>query len=87
MGKVAEILKVYKNNLSSFVKLFNYLKKNNIRWKDIKYAIDNKNRINFINQQKENLENEIRLMISKKEYLLENLINIKTAKYQNDDKL
>lgn len=62
MKEVAEILKEYKNNLSSFVKLFNYLKKNNIRWKDIKYAIDNKNKINFLNQQKENLEKEVQSM-------------------------
>jgi hypothetical protein len=41
MGKVAFILQEYKNNLSTFRSLFNYLKKNNIRWVDAKRAIDN----------------------------------------------
>jgi hypothetical protein len=42
MKDVSIILLEYKNNLSTFLKLFNYLKKNNIRWVDIKHAIDNK---------------------------------------------
>ena len=42
MGKVASILQEYRCNLSTFLKLFYYLKKNNIRWNDIKQAIDNK---------------------------------------------
>src|SRR6476646_10773345 len=39
MGKVASILQEYKNNLSTFLSLFNYLKKNNILWMDAKRAI------------------------------------------------
>jgi hypothetical protein len=42
MGKVASILQEHKNNLSIFLKLFNYLKKNNIKWNNIEQTIDNK---------------------------------------------
>jgi DNA-binding Lrp family transcriptional regulator len=40
MREVAAILQEYKNNLPTFLKLFNHLK-NNIRWVDAKRAIDN----------------------------------------------
>ncbi len=42
MGQVVAILQEHKNELSTFLKLFNYLKKNNIKWNNIKQAIDNK---------------------------------------------
>ena len=42
MGKVAFILQEHKNELSTFLKLFNYLKKNNIKWNSIKQTIDNR---------------------------------------------
>ena len=42
MRDVAMILQEYKYNLSTILKLFNYLKENHIRWVDIKHRIDNK---------------------------------------------
>jgi|tagenome__1003787_1003787.scaffolds.fasta_scaffold20983234_2 hypothetical protein len=42
MREVAALLQEHKNELSTFLKLFNYLKRNNIKWNNIKQAIDNK---------------------------------------------
>jgi hypothetical protein len=42
MKEVATILQEYKNELSTFLKLFHYLKKNNFKWNNLKQAIDNK---------------------------------------------
>ena len=42
MGKVAFILQEYKDNLSTFLKLFSYLNKNNIKWNNLKQTLDNK---------------------------------------------
>jgi hypothetical protein len=45
MGKAATILKEYKDQLAPLVKLFEWLRKNDTRGKDIRYAIDNVNNI------------------------------------------
>jgi hypothetical protein len=42
MKEVARILQEYKSELSTFLKIFNYLKKNNIKLTYIKNTIDNK---------------------------------------------
>jgi transposase len=42
MKEVAVILQEHKNELSTFLKLFNYLRKNNIKWNNVKQAFDNK---------------------------------------------
>jgi hypothetical protein len=42
MKEIAAILQEHKNELSTFLKLFNYLKKNNIKWNYIKQSIDNR---------------------------------------------
>ena len=42
MKDVAFILQEHKKELSTFLKIFNYLKKNNIKWNSIKQSIDNK---------------------------------------------
>ena len=42
MKEVAFILQEHKKELSTFLKLFYYLKKNNIKWNNLKQSIDNK---------------------------------------------
>src|SRR5215212_5742433 len=45
MHRAATILKEYKDQLVPFVKLFDWLRKNNTRVKDIRYAMENINNI------------------------------------------
>ena len=41
MEEVVFILQEHEKELSTFLKLFYYLKKNNIKWNDLKQSIDN----------------------------------------------
>lgn len=81
MKEVVEILKEYRNNLAAFVKLFNYLKNNKIKWNDIKNVINNTINLKIIEQQKEKLEKEIESILEERDYLLKNLEDIKTTYY------
>jgi hypothetical protein len=58
MGRVATILKVHRNNLAPFVKLFNFIKQNNTKTKDIVHAIEYVNNLKNLENQKENLEKD-----------------------------
>ena len=42
MKEVAFILQEHKKEISTFLKIFNYLKNNNIKWNSIRQSIDNK---------------------------------------------
>ena len=60
MGKAATILKEYKDQLAPLVKLFEWLKKNNTRGKDIRYAIEMINKIKALEQRKgQSLKKEV----------------------------
>jgi hypothetical protein len=59
MNKAIIIRKEHKDQLGPFVKLFEWLKKNNTRGKDVKYAIDNVNNIKALDQQKDKLKKEV----------------------------
>ena len=78
MHKAATILKEYKDQLAPFVKLFELLKKNNTRVRDIRYAVDNVNNIKSLEQQKESLKKEQSIK-EERDYLLDNLGDIKRA--------
>jgi hypothetical protein len=56
MHKASKILKDYKDQMAPFVKLFDWLNKNNTREKDIKYAIDSINNIKALEQRKSKLK-------------------------------
>ena len=73
MGKAAKILKEYKDHLAPFVKMFELLKRNNTRGKDIRYAIDNVNKIKALEQQKDKLKEEVKSIKRERDYLLDNL--------------
>ena len=81
MYKVASILKEYKNQLASFLKLFELLKRNRTRVKDIRYAMENVNNINALKSQREKLNEEVQSMIDQKDILLATINNIKKAYY------
>jgi hypothetical protein len=59
MNKAVTILKEYKDQLGPFVKLFEWVKKNNTRGKDIKYAIENINNIKALEQRRNKLKEEV----------------------------
>jgi hypothetical protein len=59
MQKAATILKENKDQLAPFVKLFEWLRKNNTRGKDIRYAVDNVNNIKALEQRKNKLKEEV----------------------------
>jgi hypothetical protein len=73
MHKATTILKEYKDQLAPFVKLFDLLKRNNTRVKDIRYAVDNGNDIKSLRQQKESLKKEVESIKGQRDYLLDNL--------------
>jgi len=81
MHKVTTILKEYKDQLAPFVKLFEWLKKNNTRGKDIRYAIEMISNINALERQKDKLKKEVESIKGERDYLLENLGDIKRACY------
>ena len=81
MNKAAKILKEYKDQLAPFVKLFEWLKKNNTRVKDIRYAMENINNIKALEQQKDKLKKEVGSIKEERDYLLDNLGDIKRACY------
>ena len=80
-GKAATILKEYKDQLAPFVKLFEWLKKNKTQGKDIRYAIEKINNIKALEQQKDNLKKEVASIKGERDYLLDNLGDIKRACY------
>ena len=61
LHKAATILKEHKNQLPPFVKLFEELKRNNIRARDIRYAMDSLNNIKALEQRKNKLKEELDL--------------------------
>jgi hypothetical protein len=84
MGKAATILKEYKDQLPPLVKLVEWLKKNDTRGKDIRYAIDSINNIKALEQQKnrlkqevQSLKDEVQLLKEERDYLSDNGGDIK----------
>ncbi len=77
MQKVVTILKEHKNQLAPFVKLFEELKRNNTRVKDIRYAMNNINNIKVLEERKSKLKDEVHSLIEERDCLLENLGDIK----------
>jgi hypothetical protein len=73
MHRAAKILKEYKDQLGPFVKLFEWLKINNTRVKDIRYAIEMINNTKALEQQKESLKKEVEYIKEERDYLLDNL--------------
>ncbi len=81
MRSVVRILTEHRKDLAPFLKWFNYIQKNSIKAKDVKIAIDNVNKIKFLNQQKEDLEKGIQTIIEERNCLLHNLQDIKSSYY------
>jgi hypothetical protein len=81
MHKVVKILKEYKNDHPAFVKLFEFIHKNNTKSKDIGYAIKNINNINYLKQQRETLKKEIQSLLDERDYLLDSIGEIKNTSY------
>ncbi len=79
MNKAVTILKEYKDQLGPFVKLIEWIKKNNTRGKDIRYAIEMISNIKALEQQKDKLKKEVESIKGERDYLLDNLGNIKRA--------
>ena len=59
------------------MKMFEWLKKNNTRVKDIRYAIDSVNNIKALEQRKSKLKEEVQSIKEERDYLLDNLGDIK----------
>ena len=81
MREVAFILGEYRNNLSSFLKLFNFIKQNNTKRKDVVTAVRYVNNLNLLGKQKQVLENEIKKLTFEQNYLLNSIGEIKTTYY------
>ena len=81
MHKVAVILKDYKKNLGSFLKWFDCINKYKINSKDLSLAIRYVINRNFQLKQKEDLEKEIGSLIDERDYLREDIKDIKAAVY------
>ena len=81
MNEAAKILKEHQNQLAPFVKLFDWLKRNNTRGKDIRYAMDHVNNIKALEQRKSKLKQEVQSIKGERDYLLDNLGDIKMACY------
>ncbi len=77
MHKAATILKEHKNQLAPFVKLIEELKRNNTRVKDIRGAMNNTNDIKVLEQRKSKLKEEVHSLKEERNYLLDNLGDIK----------
>ena len=59
MCRAATILKEYKDQLAPFVKLFEWLMKNETRGKDIRYAIEMINNIKALEQRRNKMKEEV----------------------------
>jgi cell division protein FtsB len=85
-GKAATILKEYKDQLAPLVKLVEWLRKNETRGKDIRYAIDSINNIKALEQRKNKLKEEVQslkgnvqLLKEERDYLSDNGGDIKVG--------
>jgi hypothetical protein len=81
MHRAAKILKENKDQLAPFVKLFEWLKINNTRGKDIRYAIEMISNIKALEQRKDKLKKEVESIKGERDYLLDNLGDIKRVCY------
>ncbi len=77
MYKVSLILKDYKKDLGLFLKWFDCINKYKINSKDLSLAIRYVSDRNFQLKQKGDLEKEIESLIDERDYLLENIKDIK----------
>ncbi len=71
MHKAVTILKDYKGHLSPFIKWFEWLKKNNTRGRDVKYAIEMINNIKALEQRRNKLNEEVQSLKEKVQSLKE----------------
>ena len=81
MNDIVNLLKEHKNQWHSFVKLFDELKKNNTRVKDIRYALDNVNNIKALEQRRDELMEEIQSLSCQRDLLLANIEETKRGYY------
>ena len=79
MHKAATILKEHKNQLAPFVKLFEELKRNNTRVRDIRCAMNDMNDLKALEQRKNKLKEEVHSLKEERDYLLDNLGDIKRS--------
>ena len=77
MHKVAVVLKDYRKDLGLFLKWFYWIDKYKINSKDLSLAIRYVSNRDFQLKQKEGLEKEIASLIEERDYLLENIKDIK----------
>jgi hypothetical protein len=85
-GKAATILKEYKDQLPPLVKLVEWLKKNDTKDKDIRYAIEMINKIKALEQRRNKLKEEVQslkgnvqLLKEERDYLSDNGGDIKVG--------
>jgi hypothetical protein len=77
MHRVAVVLKDYRKDLGLFLKWFYWINRYKINSKDLSLTIRYVSNRNFQLKQKEDLEKEIASLIEERDYLLENIRDIK----------
>jgi hypothetical protein len=78
MDKAATILKKNKDHLATFMKM-EWQKRNDTRVNDIRYTMDSINNIKALEQRKNKLKEEVHSLKEERDYLLDNLGDIKRA--------
>jgi uncharacterized coiled-coil DUF342 family protein len=63
------------------VKLFDWLRKNDTRGKDIRYAIEMINKIKALEQRKNKLKEEVQSLKEERDYLSDNEGDIKMGRF------
>jgi hypothetical protein len=81
MHKASTILKEHKDQLAPFVKLFEWLKKNNTRGKDIRYVIDSINNIKALQQRRNKLKEEVQSLKDERDCLSDSRDDNNRASY------
>jgi AraC-like DNA-binding protein len=80
-GYIVSILKNHKNSIPAFLKWFKFLDYHEMKAKDIALAIRYVANRNYQLKQKEDLDKEIESLIDERDYLLENIKDIKESQY------
>jgi hypothetical protein len=77
-GYVVTILQNHRSRIPAFLKCFNYLEFHDTKVKDMALAIKYVANRNYCLKQKEELDKEIATLIDERDYLLENIREIKS---------
>jgi hypothetical protein len=83
MGKASRILMEHRKDLGAYLKLFEYLDGNNVKVKDLNYAVDMAQNIDNMKREKSHLEYDIDTLIDLKKYYETELDEIKRKYYKN----